>query len=61
MQHVVNRAFSRWVAVDLISGHLAHAANHRHGSAGHNQGRSRASKAADLWVFGAWNQIENGS
>ena len=35
MQHMVNKAHTRWVAAILISGHLAHAGNHRHGSAGH--------------------------
>ena len=48
MHHMVNKAFTRWVAANLISGHLVHAGNHRHGSAGHNQGRSRAPKAADV-------------
>ena len=27
MQHVVNKAYTRWVAAILISGHLAHAGN----------------------------------
>ena len=31
MQHVVNRALTRWVAANLISGNLAHAGNHMHG------------------------------
>ena len=35
MQHMVNKAHTRWGAAILISGHLAHAGNHRHGSAGH--------------------------
>ena len=48
MQHVVNKALTRWVAANLISGHLVHAGNHRHGTAGHNQGGSRAPKAADV-------------
>ena len=39
MQHMVNKANTRWVAAILISGHLAHAGNHRHGSAGHRQGQ----------------------
>ena len=30
MQHMVNKAYTRWVAAILISGHLAHAGNHRH-------------------------------
>ena len=29
MQHMVNKAHPRWVAANLISGHLAHAGNHR--------------------------------
>ena len=37
MQHMVNEAYTRWVAAILISGHLAHAGNHRHGSARHKQ------------------------
>ena len=34
-QYMVNKAHTRWVAANLISGHLAHAGNHRHGTAGH--------------------------
>ena len=34
MQHMVNKAYTRWVAANLISGHLVHAGNHRHGTAG---------------------------
>ena len=48
MQHVVNKAFTCWVAANLISGHLPHPSTHRHGIAGHNQGRSTAPKAADV-------------
>ena len=60
MQHVVNKALTRRVAANLISSHLAHAGNHRHGSSRHNQGRSRAPKAADVYVFGEPNPIERG-
>ena len=42
MQHMVNKAYTRWVAAILISGHLAHAGNQRHGSAGHRQGQCSA-------------------
>ena len=42
MQHMVNKAYTRWVAAILISGPLAHAGNHRHGSAGHRQGQCSA-------------------
>ena len=42
MQHMVNKAYTRWVAANLISGHLVHAGNHRHGSAGHRQGQCSA-------------------
>ena len=42
MQHMVNEAYTRWVAANLISGHLVHAGNHRHGSAGHRQGQCSA-------------------
>ena len=55
MQHVVSKAHTRWVAENLISGHLAHAGNHRHGTAGHSQGRCSAQKAvvwAILMAFG---------
>ena len=45
MQHMVNKAHTRWVAANLISGHLAHAGNHRHGTAGHSQGWCSAQKA----------------
>ena len=38
MQLVVNKAHTRWVAANLISGHLVHAGKHRHGTAGQNQG-----------------------
>ena len=47
MQHVVNKA-------------LSHAGNHRHGTAGHNQGRGRAPNAADVQVFEGSNPIEVG-
>ena len=52
MQHVVNKTHTRWVAANLISGHLVHAGNHRHGTAGHNLGRGWSPKAADVQVFG---------
>ena len=45
MQHVVNEA-------------LTHAGNHRHGCAGHNKGRGRAQKAADVDVFRKTNPQE---
>ena len=48
MQHMVNKAHTRWVAANLICGHLAHAGNHRHGTAGHSQGRCSAPKAV-VW------------
>ena len=35
MQHMVNKAYTRWVAANLISGHLVHDGNHRHGTARH--------------------------
>ena len=57
MQHVVKKALTRSLAAKLISGHLVHAGNHRLGTAGHNQGRSRVPKAADVYVFGAPNLI----
>ena len=48
MQHMVNKAHTGWVAANLISGHLAHAGNHRHGTAGHSQGISSTPQAADV-------------
>ena len=60
MQHVINKAHTRWVAADLISGHLVHAGNHRHGTAEHSQGRGRTPKAADVQVFGKPIPIEGG-
>ena len=48
MHHMVNKAQTHWVAANLISGHLAHAGNHKHGTAGHNQGRSSTLQAADV-------------
>ena len=32
MAHMVNKANTRWLAANLISGHLAHSGNHRHGA-----------------------------
>ena len=49
MQHTVNKAHTRWVFANLISGHLAHASNHRHGTAGHTQGWCSAQKAV-IWA-----------
>ena len=60
MQHVVNKALTRWVAANLISGHLVHAYDHRYGSVGHNGGRGRTPKAADVQVFGKPFPIEGG-
>ena len=34
MQHMVNKAYNRWVAANLISGYLVHAGSHRHGLGG---------------------------
>ena len=48
MQHMVNKAHTRSVAANLISDHLADAGNHRHGTAGHSQGRNSAPQAADV-------------
>ena len=45
MQHMINKAYTRWVAANLISGHLVHAGNHRHGTAGHSQGQCSLSKS----------------
>ena len=45
MQHMVNKVYTRWVAANLISGHLAHAGNHRHGTAGHRQDKCIGLKA----------------
>ena len=42
MQHMVNKAYTRSVAANLISGHLVQAGNHRHGTAGHKQGQCSA-------------------
>ena len=45
MQHMVYKAQTRWVAANLISGHLAH----RHGTAGHSQGLWSAQRAV-IWA-----------
>ena len=45
MQHMVNKAYTRWVAANLISGRPLHAGNHRHGSAGHRQGQCSSEEA----------------
>ena len=42
MQRMVNKAYTRWEAANLISGHLVHAGNHRHGTAVHRQGQCSA-------------------
>ena len=47
MQHVVNKAVTQ-------------AGNHRYGSAGHNQGRVRALRAADVQVSGKPIPVEGG-
>ena len=49
MRHMVNKAHTCWVAVNLISGHLAQAGTHRHGTAGHSQGGCSAQKAV-IWA-----------
>ena len=61
MHHMVNKAETPWVAAHLISGHLAHAGNHRHGTAQHSQGRSSTPQAADVKVSGVRNPTEGGS
>ena len=55
MQHMVNKAYTRWVAANLISGHLVHASNHRHGTARHRKGQCSAQLAVvceKLMAFG---------
>ena len=49
MRQMVNRAHTRLVAANLIGGHLAHAVNHTHGTAGHSQGTCSAPKAV-VWA-----------
>ena len=49
MQHMVNKSHTRLVPANLISGHLAHAGNHKHGTAGHSQGWCIARKAV-VWA-----------
>ena len=49
MQHMVNKAHTRWVPANLISGYLSHAGNHRHGTVEHSQGRCSAPKAV-VWA-----------
>ena len=49
MAHMVNKANTRWLAANLISGHLAHAGNHRHGTAGHSHAWCSAQRAA-VWA-----------
>ena len=61
MQHMVYKAHTRWVPANLISSHLVHAGNHKHGTAGHSQGRNSAPQAADLKVSGVPNPTEGGS
>ena len=61
MHHMVNKAETSWVAAKLIRGHLVHAGNHRHRTAGHSQGRSSAPQAADVHVSERPNRFEGGS
>ena len=49
MQHMFNKAHTRLVAANLISGHLAHADNDRHGTTGHSQGWCSAPNAV-VWA-----------
>ena len=49
MAHMVNKANTRWLAANLISGHLAHARDHKHGTAGHSHGWCSAQRAA-VWA-----------
>ena len=51
MQHVVNKAHTRWVAANLIRGQQVHAGSHMHGTAGHNMGTGWTQKAADVQVI----------
>ena len=60
MQHVVNKAHTRSLAANLIGGHLVHAGNHRHGTAGHNLGGGWTPKAADVQMFGKPIPLEGG-
>ena len=63
MQHMVNKAHTRWVAASLISSHLAPAGNHRHGTAGHSQGWCSAQKAvicAKQMAFGQGKVVTGG-
>ena len=53
MQHMVNKADTRRVAANMISGHLAHAGNYRHGTAGPSQGWCSAQKAV-VWAKTEW-------
>ena len=49
MQHIVNKAHTRPVVANLISGHLAYAGNHKHGTASHSQGWCSTQKAV-VWA-----------
>ena len=63
MQHMVNKAHTGWPAAHLISGHLAHAGNHRHGAAGHSQGWCSAQKTVFLakkMAFGQQGAVTGG-
>ena len=63
MQHMVNKAHTRWVAANLISGHRAHAGNHRRETAGDSQGRCSAPKAvvrAKPLAFGQGTVVRGG-
>ena len=47
MQHVVNMAHTRWLAANLVSGHLVHAGDHR-AQPGQEQGSASRGRV-DVW------------
>ena len=61
MAHMVNKANTRWLAANLISGHLAHAGNHRHGTAGRSHGWCSAQSAHRPWEVSSSSYAGTGS
>ena len=61
MAHMVNKANTRWLAANLISGHLAHTGNHRHGTAGHSHGWCSAQSAHRPWEVSSSSYAGTGS
>ena len=61
MAHMVNKANTRWLAANLIRGHLGHAGDHRHGTARHSHGWCSAQRALRPWEVSSSSYAVTGS